>query len=694
MFKVGSDIGGTFTDTVFLDERTGELVLGKVLTTPQDPSIGAVDGVTEVLRSLGAGASDISQLIHGTTLVSNAIIERKGARTGLITTRGFRDVLEARTGKRYDLYDPAFEMPEPLVPRFLRKEVIERLAFDGTVVQPLDEAQAQAIVRELVAEGVEAIAVCFLHSFRNPAHELAMKAIIREEAPDIPVSLSVEVVPEIREYPRTSTTAANAYAEPLMRRYMLALGEKLRGQSFGGNLYVMLSGGGITTGEVAARFPVRVLESGPAAGAIAAAFYGQLAGLDKVLSFDMGGTTAKVCFIEDGRPTTTSEFEVARVHRFKSGSGLAIKLPVIQMLEIGAGGGSIAYVDRLGLMKVGPQSAGADPGPACYGRGGPEPTVTDADLVLGYLDPDYFLGGKMALDRAAAEAALRDKVASPLGMDLAQAAWGVHQVVNENMVNAARVHAAESGRDVKSYALVAFGGAGPIHACAVAQKLGMPRVVVPLGAGVTSAVGFLAAPLVFDFVRSYMAPLGELEWTRVNDLLGEMEAEGTRLLRLAGVKPSDITLTRTCDMRYVGQGHEIKVPIPLGRLDASHLAAIQGAFDEEYLRLYHLTNPQYRVEGLNWRVVASGPRPVMVLRRHPASYANLEQARKGERPAFFPEHRTYRACPVYDRYKLFEGASISGPAIIEERESTVVVPPGARATADQYLNLTISLGRA
>ncbi|MEK7847597.1 MAG: hydantoinase/oxoprolinase family protein, partial [Chloroflexota bacterium] len=350
--------------------------------------------------------------------VSNAIIERKGARAGLLTTRGFRDVLEARTGKRYDLYDPAFEMPEPLVPRYLRKEVVERLAPDGSVVTPLDEAQARSVVRELLAEGVEAIAVCILHSFRNPAHELAMKRIIQQEAPRIPVSLSVEVVPEIREYPRTSTTAANAYAEPLMRQYMLALEDKLRGHGFKGNLYVMLSSGGITTGEVAARFPVRVLESGPAAGAIAAAFYGQLNGLDRVLSFDMGGTTAKVCFIEEGQPTTASEFEVARVHRFKAGSGLAIKLPVIQMLEIGAGGGSMAYVDRMGLLKVGPQSAGADPGPACYSRGGTDPTVTDADLILGYLDPGYFLGGRMALDSGRAKAALEQVVARPLGMEL------------------------------------------------------------------------------------------------------------------------------------------------------------------------------------------------------------------------------------------------------------------------------------
>ncbi len=694
MYKVGSDIGGTFTDTVFLDERTGELVLGKVLTTPQDPSIGAVNGVTEVLRSLGAGARDISQLIHGTTLVANALIERKGARTGLITTKGFRDVLEARTGKRYDLYDPAFEMPEPLVPRYLRKEVVERLAYDGSVVEPLDEAQARDVVRELMAEGVEAIAVCFLHSFRNPAHELAMKAIIQGEAPDVSVSLSVEVVPEIREYPRTSTTVANAYAEPLMRRYMLALDQKLRGEGFRGNLYVMLSSGGITSGEVAGRFPVRVLESGPAAGAIAAAFYGQLAGLGKVLSFDMGGTTAKVCFVEDGAPTTTSDFEVARVHRFKAGSGLAIKLPVIQMLEIGAGGGSIAYVDRLGLLKVGPRSAEAAPGPACYGLGGAEPTVTDADLILGYLDPAYFLGGRMPLDKAQAEAVLGERIARPLGMDLSQAAWGIHQVVNENMVNAARVHAAESGKDVKSYALVAFGGAGPIHACAVAQKLGMSRVVVPLGAGVTSAIGFLAAPLVFDFVRSHMAHLGELDWAKVNALLAEMEAEGTRLLRQAGVPAPDISLVRTCDMRYVGQGHEIKVTIPSGTLDGARSAAIQGAFDKEYLRLYHLTNPQYKVECLNWRVVASGPRPAVNLRRYPAAGASRDAARKGTRPVYFPDYRTYRDCPVYDRYKLFEGAGILGPAIVEERESTVVVPPGARAAADQYLNLAIELGAA
>lgn len=691
MYKVGSDIGGTFTDTVFWDEETGELTLGKVLTTPQDPSQGALEGTRQVLDGLGAEPGQIGSLIHGTTLVANALIERKGARTALITTRGFRDVLEMRTEKRYELYDIFFQMPLPLVPRYLRREVTERLQEDGSVLTPLDDGEAEALVRELAVDGVEALAVCLLHSFRNPEHERRMEAIIQRVAPGLPYSLSVEVNPEIREFLRTSTTVANAYTQPLVERYLARLEEGLARAGFRGQLYVMFSNGGIGTAETARRFPVRIVESGPAAGAIASSFYGELLGLPRLVSFDMGGTTAKICFIEDGRPATTSSFEVARMHRFKRGSGLPLKVPVIDMIEIGAGGGSIARVDRLGLLKVGPDSAGASPGPVCYDQGGAAPAVTDADLVLGYLDPAYFLGGRMPLSLEMARQALQERVAGPLGLSLEEAAWGINQVVNENMANAARVYAAEKGKDLKAYTMVAFGGAGPVHAYFVARKLGMRSILAPLGAGVTSAVGFLAAPLSFDLVRTYMAPLGGLDLGRVGSMLSEMEDQGSHLLKKGGVRGEDITLRRYCEMRYVGQGHEILVPMPEGPLGAQQLPAIREAFDREYQRLYHRLNTGYRVECLNWRVVASGPRPRLQPRRHLVG-GNLEAALKGRRPAYFPELSGYRDCPVYDRYRLYPEATFSGPAIVEERESTVIVGPEASALVDEYLNLVINLG--
>lgn len=691
MYKVGNDIGGTFTDTIFLDEATGELLVGKVLTTPGDPSEGAITGVRELLAQAGVTDAQIRSLIHGTTLVTNAIIERKGAKTALITTRGFRDVLEARNEGRYELYDVFFELPRPLVPRFLRREVAERLTRDGSVLVPLNEQEAEEVVRQLAREGVEAIAICFLHSFRNPAHERAMAAIVQRIEPRIFVSQSVEVNPEIREYPRASTTVANAYSQPLMEKYMGRMEEGFRTGGFTGALHVMLSSGGITTSDVAKRFPVRVLESGPAAGAIAAAFYGELLGANKILSFDMGGTTAKICFIEDGRPTTATDYEVARVHRFKKGSGLPIKLPVIDMIEIGAGGGSIAWIDRMGLLKVGPQSAGADPGPVCYGQGGQQPTVTDADLTLGYLDAGYFLGGKMALDDENARRVIQERTASPLSTDLARAALGIVEVVNESMVNAARVYAAEQGKDIKKYTMVAFGGAGPVHAYYVARRLGIERLVVPFRAGVTSAMGFLAAPASFDLVRTYMAPLDGLDWDKLNQILAEMGTEGAALLKEAGIRDSDIAIHRSCEMRYIGQGHEIEVSLPPGRLGPEGIDIIQENYDREYERLFQRINPGYKVECLNWRVVARGPKPKLNLKRFPPDGRTLDQAIKGSRRVYLHEYGEYRPCAVYDRYALFQGARFDGPAIVEERESTTVIGPGGHVATDEYLNLVIEL---
>jgi N-methylhydantoinase A len=557
-YRVGIDIGGTFTDLVLIDAETGNRAVGKVLTTPEDQSEAVENGLVELLGQEGLAADQLKIIIHGTTLVTNALIERRGAKTALLTTEGFRDALAIGTEHRYDMYDIFIEKPEPLVPRSLRYGVRERCLHDGSVMLNLDEEQVRSIAAELREHGVQAVAVSFMHSFRNPAHERRVREILSEEAPGIAVSLSSEVAPEISEYERTSTTVANVYTRPLVEGYLTSLEERLRRLGFGGSLYIMLSNGGTASVDTACRFPVRLLESGPAAGALAAAFYSRATDFSEVLSFDMGGTTAKACLIEGGEPLRSNEFEVARVYRFKKGSGLPVKVSVIEMIEIGAGGGSIASIGALGLPKVGPRSAGSDPGPACYGRGGSEPTVTDADLTLGYLDPDFFLGGKMQLDREAALRAMQ-KIARPLGLDTVEAAWGIHHVVNENMANAARVHAVERGKDPRAYPLFAFGGAGPVHGYRVARALGLTGFIAPLGAGVTSAFGFLCAPLSFDFVRSLYGRLHDLDWSELNAALDEMEEEGRGLLRASGAADTDVGVRRLCEMRYVGQGHEVTV---------------------------------------------------------------------------------------------------------------------------------------
>ncbi|MGN6699676.1 MAG: hydantoinase/oxoprolinase family protein, partial [Thermomicrobiales bacterium] len=469
--RVGVDIGGTFTDLMLFDERTGALTIGKVLTTPREPAAGVETGLRETLADAGEQPTAIGGVIHGTTLVTNALIERTGATTALLTTRGFRDAVEIRREGRYDLYDLFLEMPPPLAPRRRRLEVDERILADGTVLEPFDLAQAPALVARLRALGAEAVAIALLHAYRNPAHERALGAALAELAPDLAVSLSSEVAAEMHEYERTSTTLANVYVRPLVERYLRELVTRLDALGLdGAALLIMLSSGGAGTVETARRFPIRLIESGPAAGALAAAHYGRLTGRPDLLSFDMGGTTAKACLIGGGEPLVSADFEVGRVYRFKRGSGLPVRVPVIEMIEIGAGGGSIARVDSLGLLKVGPDSAGAEPGPACYGRGGTLPTVTDADLILGYLDPGFFLGGRMSLDKAAAEAAVAP-LASQLSLDPTDAAWGIHQVVNENMAGAARIHAVERGKDPRSRALFGFGGAGPVHAYRVAEIL-------------------------------------------------------------------------------------------------------------------------------------------------------------------------------------------------------------------------------
>jgi len=690
--RVGVDIGGTFTDLIAFDVRTGRLSLGKTLTTPTEPARGVITGMMETLRTAGEEPSAVSGIVHGTTLVTNALIERKGAVTALLATDGFRDAVEIRREGRYDLYDLFIEMPTPLAPRRRRLGIRERVLADGSVYLPLDTAQLPEIVAQLRALGTEAVAVSLMHSYQNPDHERQIGEALATLAPEIIVSLSSEVVPEIREYERTSTTLANVYVRPLVERYLADLVTRLDDLGItDAPLFIMLSSGGTATVETARRFPIRLIESGPAAGALAAAYYGTLTGRADLLSFDMGGTTAKACLIENGEPLIASDFEVARVYRFKKGSGLPVRVPVIEMIEIGAGGGSVARVDTLGLLKVGPDSAGADPGPACYGRGGMEPTVTDADLLLGYLDPDFFLGGKMQLDRDAAARAVA-RIAEPLGLGITEAAWGIHQVVNENMAGAARIHAVERGKDPRRYPVFAFGGAGPVHAYRVARILGAPELIVPLGAGVTSALGFLVAPLAFDYVRSYYARLDNLDWAKADALLTEMESEGAATLAEAGVARTGLTFRRSAEMRYIGQGFEVSVPLPDGPLTPERLSEVQEAFAVAYRALYGRTAEGVPLEVLTWRVVVSGPRPELALGSDTFGTADVRDAQKGERRIYLPEHGGFTVAPVYDRYRLGTGATFSGPAVIEERECTVILG-GGHTRVDEYRNLIVTLDK-
>jgi len=692
-FRISFDIGGTFTDLVMLDGASGTLSVAKVLTTPADPSEAVARGVRRLLEKQGIAPDALGYAVAGaTTLVTNTLIEGKGARTGLITTLGFADVLEIGRELRYDVYQNAPQMPPPLVPRPLRLEVTERLDKDGKVLVPLVMAEAEARIAQLAAAGVESIAVCLLHSYANPAHELAIGELIAQRLPGVAVTLSSELLPQIREYERTVNTVLNAYLQPAVSHHLSGLEKTIAGLGVRSPLYMMHGAGGVVSVETAARFPLKLLESGPAAGALAAVFYGRLTNTPNLLSLDIGGTTAKACLIEGDRPSVTNDFEAARVDRFKKGSGYPVKLPAINLIEIGAGGGSISRIDAMGLLKVGPDSAGADPGPACYGRGGHEPTVTDADLVMGYLNPEFFLGGELALDRGAAERAIGERLAKPLGLSLIETATGVHRVVNENMAAAARVHIAEHGKDPRNYTLIAFGGAGPVHARDVARRLGIRRVVVPHSAGVLSAIGLLVAPPALDFVKSYVTPLTRIDWTFLDSLFAAMTAQGVEALKRVGADPARITRELAADMRYVGQGRELTVSLPGDLLAARSPERLQQAFYADYQRLYSRCLTDVPVEALNWRVVVRAPAPDVSLAHHAAAGTTLADARKTSRRAYFYDVQDFVDTPVYDHDRLVPGASVQGPVIIEQRASTAVVGPGDRVAVDAYLNLTLELG--
>jgi N-methylhydantoinase A len=687
MPSIGIDVGGTFTDFVAVDDE-GRVAVLKQLTTPADPSVAVLEGSRRLSEEAGAAPGAADRIIHGTTLVANSLIERRGAQTALVTTAGFRDTLEIGRESRYDLYDLDLERPEPLVPRPLRLEIRERVRADGSVLEQLDVAAAERLARELRELGVESLAIALLNAYANPLHEQQLAEIIGREAGDVDVTLSSAVAPEWREYERTSTAAANAFVKPLVRRYLARLEEGFEELGAEGRLYVVLSQGGITSATVAAELAIQLVESGPAGGVMAASFFGRRLGLDDLISFDMGGTTTKVSLIEGGLPLQVPELEVARVARFKRGSGLPLKIPAIELVEIGAGGGSLGRIDALGLLKVGPQSAGADPGPACYGRGGTEPTVTDADLALGLLDPSYFLGGAMSLDRERADEALA-RLGARIGLDADACARGIFDIVNGQMALALQTHVIERGEDPRGYALVAFGGAGPVHAYEVARRLGISRIVCPPAAGVASAVGFLVAPFAVDLARTHPRGLGSTDWDGVADRFREMEHQARGLLARAGASLDDLAIERSVDMRYAGQGYTVPVTLPDGPLTDELETPLREAFQLAYERRFGSHLKTAPAEALHWRLSAHVPvaPPNLVF-----AQATEGDPVKGEREAYFPEIGGFTACPVYDRYRFGAGLRVSGPALIEERESTIVVGPSAEVEADDFGNLLIRLG--
>lgn len=699
--SLGIDIGGTFTDFVLIDMATRSLRVWKVLTTPQDPTLAITRGVAAQPIADVGGLDSLARIIHGTTLVANTIIERKGAKVGLIMTSGHRDVLEIGNELRYDLHNLFMERPKPIVPRSLRKGVRERISTNGEVLLPLDDTSLESALSELLADGVEIVAVCLLNSFVNPSHENRVASLIEEKASHLPVVVSNKVAPEIREYERVSTTTLNAYVRPIVQQYLAELRNRMKALGLQGEIYIMLSSGGFTTMDAAAQYPIRLIESGPAAGALAAAYYSGLPGSSdrNVIAFDMGGTTAKICLVEAGRPRLSTIFETDRVYRFKRGSGLPVKVPVIDMIEIGAGGGSIAQVDGMGLLKVGPRSAGADPGPACYGLGGNEPTVTDADVVLGYLNPDYFLGGAMQLDREAASRAFLNRLCKPLGKGVVDTAIGVFEVVCENMAAAAKVHMAERGSDPRRFSLVAFGGAGPVHAYRVAQLLGVRRVVYPVGAGTFSAFGMLVSPMAFDFVRSYVAKVGQVDLSRVRAMIDDMEVEGQRLLRMGNVPQEQATVRIFADMRFVGQGHEVSVPVTRNDVAGTGRGEeLVGHFHAEYERHFGRVLKDTPIEIINWRVTVSGPGPTfsiadLVRADEPqGALGNVSNGSiKGAREVYFQEARGFLNTVVYERSLLRRGTVIRGPAIVEETNSTIVVGPRATGRVDDNYSVVVEL---
>jgi N-methylhydantoinase A len=689
--RIAVDIGGTFTDGLAVLSPGGRIWVGKTLTTPHDPGEAVTTVMTDLLRqmasALGSKGPAVTEVVHGTTLVTNTLIERKGARTGLIVTRGTRDVLTIAREIRYDLYDLNLEIPQPLVAEDKRLEADERLDVDGAAVKPLTEDEVASLIDDLAKLEVEAVAVCLLHAYVNGAHEEQIKAAIHKRFPHLAVSISSGIAREIREYERMSTTVANAYVQPLMTDYLNRLDQRVHELAPAAPLRIMVSSGGFTSGTAAAQTPILLLESGPAGGVLSALNTARNNGISEILAFDMGGTTAKACVAVSGEPLIAHSFECARVSRFKRGSGLPILIPSIDLIEIGAGGGSIAHINDLGLLNVGPESSGAVPGPACYGLGGEGATVTDADLMLGYLNPDNFLGGEMKLRTDLARAALQ-KLASKVKMTAAEVAWGICNIVNENMAAAARIHIAEKGHDPRSFAMVATGGAGPVHVVEVARKLQIPRVLATIAAGAGSCLGLLAAPARVD--RSWSNPtlVTEIDWKKVAEVYSDLRADAENELRSAGAAALDWYIG--AEMRYAGQGHNVSVTLPWRRINLAMSPALIREFEHRYQQFYGHLVPGAAPQVITWRLTGRSP-----VTSHRFVWGDARAAAKsalrGKREIYLPLKRKFQTVPVYERYSLKPGSRIRGPLILEERESTLVVPIAAdvKILADYTVDVAI-----
>lgn len=694
MLRLGVDIGGTFTDFAMADHGRHWTAVHKRLTTPQDPSVAVIEGVRAICEENGLQADDLHEIIHGTTLITNALIERRGARTGMLVTRGFRDTFDIGQEQRYDLYDLRLRFAEPLVQRPLRAEITERMDHLGRVSIAMDEGELRAAITELVEQGdIEALSVCFLHSYVNDAHEALAARIARQMYPGLYVSTSADVFPYAREFERWTTACANAYSQPMVDAYLRRLEAGLVELGFAGNLAIIASGGGLMSPAMARRYPVRLLESGPAAGVIMAARLSEELGLDQLIAFDLGGTTAKGALVRRSEPFKKYTFEAAHAYKHKSGSGLQLQIPVIDMAEIGSGGGSIVSVNELGLIRVGPRSAGSAPGPACYGLGGEHATLTDANLTLGYLDPDFFLGGKMKLDVDRASSAIEAEVSRPLALEMMRSAWGIHDIANEDISRAFRMHATERGFDYRRSSMVASGGGGPIHAARIARKLKVPRVVYPAGAGVMSAFGMLVGAASFEVVRSHSQALADLDADILAKLLDDARQEASAYLVASGMDPADIEIDCRLDMRYSGQGYDVEVRLPSGQSPRELLGTLPALFEAAYVDVFHTTLEQpLEITGL--KVEARAPRPGFMPLVPASSPAAAGTALKGARKAYFPLAGGVIDCPVHDRYLLPPGSRLEGPCLVEERESTCLLDKGDRGEIDRFGNLIVEIGMA
>ena len=694
-YTLGIDIGGTFTDFALFDLEAATLSVAKRLTTPADPSAAVLAGIEELLEREGVAIGQLAEVVHGTTLVTNAIIERRGARTGMLTTNGFVDVLDMGHEKRYDMFDLRITFPDPIVPRVLRREVVERVRFDASVETPIDLDAALGCVQELLDMGIEALAVCLLHAYANPTHEQMLCDAVRRRWPHLFVSASAAVFSGRREYERFTTACVNAFAGPMFDRYLQRLESGLDALGFEGRFFVMSSSGGTLGPETARMFPVRVVESGPAAGVQMSVFHGTSLGRSALLSFDMGGTTAKGALIRDQAALKVYDLEVARQHEFKAGSGLPLKTPVIDMIEIGAGGGSIAEIDARGTIRVGPRSAGAQPGPACYGQGGVAPTLTDANLVLGYLDPSFFLGGEMNLDVSAATRAITQHIAEPLALEVPRAAFGIHEIISEDVARAFRVHASERGFDYRAASMVAFGGCGPAHAIAVARKLRIAEVIFPVAAGVMSALGLLASPLSFEVAHTRERFVHSMDANEFADVFTRLEQEAISPLLATGVAANQIRVVRKLDMRYYGQGHEIEVTLADNNDMKAQFSLLDQMFKSRYEVLYAFAFLDAPLVVTNWKVEARGPStgldPGYSLASRGRALRATSNVQKGTRRAWFEASGGFIETPVIDRYALAPGDAVRGPALVEERESTLVVPPNDTLKVDAYHNLVVEL---